>query len=52
MANESKNMQEKSPHDVRCGKCTEVIVAAKDVKKYTESQLTEKAAKHKCRKEK
>lgn len=48
MANDFKNMQEKNPHDVRCGKCSEVIVPASETKNFTDDDLLQKTREHKC----
>lgn len=50
MAQESKNMQDRTPKEIRCGACHEVIVPDESVKKFTDNEISRLVNAHKCQK--
>lgn len=52
VANEVKNMQDKTPKEVRCHACQEVIVPASSVAKFDDNQVSRLVTAHKCKEKK
>lgn len=46
--NEVKDMQDKTPNDVVCSKCSMIIVPALKVEAYRQRDIDEIVASHKC----
>lgn len=50
MGGEVKNMQDRTPREVRCAACHQVIVPASSVAKFDDKQVARLVSSHKCRK--